>query len=106
MDQKDNLNLRFIRVGEEDSTEKTIIGKITKVGTGQTAWKDGISIGQMLGVGTNMTIIIEVEALEVMQDSIKFFRGRTVEENIETITEMMIIAEIEVGVGPGRDPFL
>ena len=105
MDQIDNLNLRCIRVGEGESTEKTLIGEITKVGTGQTVWKDRISIGQTLGVGPDMTIIIKVEDLEVMQVSIRFLRGRIVEENTEIIREMMIIAGIKVGVGPGTDPF-
>ena len=36
MDQIENLSLKFIRVGEGDSTDKTMMGKTTKVGTGQT----------------------------------------------------------------------
>ena len=35
MDQIDNLNVRFIRVGEGDSMEKIMIGETAKVGTGQ-----------------------------------------------------------------------
>ena len=35
MDQVDNLNLKSIRVGEGDNTEKTMIGETAKVGTGQ-----------------------------------------------------------------------
>ena len=74
MDQTNNLNPKFISVKEGDSTEKTMIGEITKVGTCQTVWKDGISIGQILGVDPDLTIITEAEALEVMRDSISIGR--------------------------------
>ena len=82
-----------------------MVGETTKVGTGQAVWKDEISIGQTLGVDPDMTIIIEMEILEVMWDSIKILRGRILEKNIETVTEVMIITEIEVGLGLGRENF-
>ena len=95
---RDNRSNRQFKPQIYQSRKGTVwrkyVGQITKESTGQTVQKDEISIGQTL------------QALEVMQDSIRILRGRIVEGNIETITEKMIIAKIEVGVGPGRDQFL
>ena len=40
--------------------------------------------------------IIEIEILEVMQDTIKIMKDKTVEESTEIITEMEAIAEVEI----------
>ena len=46
-----------------------------------------------------MNKIIEEEILEVMQSSIKIMKDKTEEESTEIITEMKVIAEIEIGTG-------
>ena len=48
-----------------------MVGKTTKVGTGQIVERDRISIGQTLWVGQDTTTSIEAETLEVVQDNTK-----------------------------------
>ena len=53
-----------------------------------------------------MTKIIEEVILEVMQGCIKIMKDETIEECTEIITEMKVIAELEVGMGLEKDHFL
>ena len=52
-----------------------------------------------------MNKITGEEILEVMQEHTKILEDRIVEENIEVIIAMKIIAEKEVGVGLEKDHF-
>ena len=53
-----------------------------------------------------MKKIIEEERLEVMQVYIKILKDKTVEESTKIITEMKVIAEVEIGTGVEKDHFL
>ena len=68
--------------------------EIIKIGIDQIVVIREISIDK-IEVDPGMNKIIEEEILEAMQDSIKILEERIVEENIEVITGMEIIAEKE-----------
>ena len=65
----------------------------------------GDSIGK-IEVDLGMNKIIGEEILEVMQGCIKTLKDKTVEESIEIITEMRVMAEVEIGTGLGKGHFL
>ena len=46
------------------------------------------------------------EILEVMQEHFKILKDKTVEERIEIIIKMKVIAEVEIGTGLEKDHFL
>ena len=74
-----------------------------------------IDIGQIVETGGSI-IKIEVdicmgkfigeEILEAMQGCIKTLKGNTVEESIEIIAEVKVMAEVEIGTGLEKDHFL
>ena len=50
-------------------------------------------------VDLGMNKIIEEDILEVMQGHIKIMKDKIVEESTETITQVKVIAEVEIGTG-------
>ena len=53
-----------------------------------------------------MNKIIKEEILEVTQECIKIVKDKIVEESTETIIEMKVMAEVEIGTGLEKDHFL
>ena len=76
-----------------------MISKITKVGKDQIVEIGEISVDKILEVDQDINQITKVKILDVMQKCINISGDRTVEEKIGAITEMIVIAIIEVGVG-------
>ena len=56
-------------------------------------------------VDLGLNKIIEEEILEVMQGCIKTLKDKTVEESIEIITEVKVMAEVEKGTGLEKGHF-
>ena len=79
-------------------------GKVIRIDIGQIV-KTGDSIGKM-EVDLGMNKIIGEENLEVMQGHIKTLKGKAVEESIGIITEMKVMAEVEIGTGLEKGHFL
>ena len=69
----------------------------------QTVEIEEFNLVDKIEVDQGMNKIIGEEILEAMQDHVKILEDRIVEENIEVIIEMKIIAEKDVGVGLEKD---
>ena len=80
-------------------THIIIIEEIIKIGTGQIVVIGEFNLEDKIEVDQGMNKIIGEEILEAMQDCIKILEDRIVEENIEVIIEIKIIAEREIGEG-------
>ena len=65
----------------------------------------GDSIGKT-EADPGMHKIIREEILEVMWGCIKILKDKTVEESIEIITEMKVMAEVEIGTGLEKGHFI
>ena len=67
--------------------------------------KTGDSIDK-IEVDLGMNKITGEKILEVMWGWTKTLKDKTVEESIEIITEMKVMAEVEIGTGLGKGHFL
>ena len=81
-----------------------MISKVIKIDTGKIV-ETGDSIDK-IEVNQGMNKIIEEEIFEVMQKHIKILKDKIVEESTEIITEMKVMAEVEIGTGVENDHFL
>ena len=108
MDQVDSLNHRSTKAKVEDKIEVTMIdaimiSEVIRIDIGQMV-ETGDSIDKM-EVDPGMNKIIEDEILEVIQGHIKISKDKRVEESIEIITEMKVMAEVEIGTGLEKGHF-
>ena len=67
--------------------------------------KTGDRIGRIEG-NPGMNKIIGEEILEAIQGCIKTLKDKTVEESIEIIIKMKVMAEVEIGTGLEKGHFL
>ena len=109
MDQVDNLNHKSTKAKVEDKTEATmtdaiIISEVIRTDIDQIV-ETGDSIGKT-EADPGIHKIIGEEILEVMQGHIKILKEKTVEDSIEIITEMKVMAEVEIGIGLEKSHFL
>ena len=93
----------------EDKTEATktdaiMISEIIRIDIDQTV-ETGDSIGKT-EIDPGMHKIIGEKFLEVMQECIKILKDKPVEESREIITEMKVMAEVEIGTGLEKSHFL
>ena len=79
--------------------------KIIKIGTDQIAEIEEFNLVDKVEVDKGMNKIIGEEILKVTSEHTKILEDRIVEENIEVIIGMKLIAEKEVGVDLGKDHF-
>ena len=84
--------------------DAVMFNKVIKIDIGQIL-ETGDSIDK-IEVDLGMNKIIEEEILEIMQGSIKIMKGKTVEESTQIITEIKVIADIEIGTGLEKGHFL
>ena len=105
-----NSNLRFIGAEKGDKVEIFMIHiimteEIIKIDTDQIGEIGEFNLVDKVEVDQGMNKIIGEKILEVMWEHTRILEDRIVEENIEVIIGMRIIAEKEVGVGLGKDHF-
>ena len=104
MDQVDSSNHKSTKEKVEDKIEVAMIEEVIRIDIGQIV-ETGDSIGKV-EVDLHMNKITGEESLEVIQGHIKTLKDKTVEESIEIITEMKVMAEVEIGTDLGKVHFL
>ena len=109
MDQVHNFNPKSTKAGEKNKIEvvmidTVMISEIIKIDIGQIVEaRDSID---KVEVDQGMNKTIEEKILEVMQENIKILKDKIVGESTEIITEMKVIAEVEIGAVLEKDHFL
>ena len=96
-----NSNLRFIKAEEGDKVENFIIHiimteEIIRIDTDQIAEAGEFNLVDRVEVDQGMNKFIGEEILELTWECTKVLEDRVVEENIEVIIGMKIIAEREI----------
>ena len=109
MDQVDNLNHKSTKTEVEDRAEVTMTDTIMTNEVNRIDIDQIVEIGDSIGKAEAHQVIHKItgeEILGVRQGQIKILKDKTIEESIEIISEMKVMAEVEIGTGLEKSHFL